>query len=216
MPPAPPPGPPPGPPPPGHPGYAPGPPPPGYPGAPPPGYGYGYGYPPPGGKKPSLTWLWITLGVLGALMVAVVIWLATTATDKVREYRTRSKQIEAELYLHQIGKHIRVYYIEYAALPPLAAPITPAASCCTTDLRRCQADPAAWRTEAWDALDFQPPEDTHFFRYAYTPSPDGQAFTATATGDLDCDGDEVVFTLRGRIEAGDLVLDTIERPTGRD
>lgn len=211
------PAPPPGPPPPGHPGYPPGPPPPGYPGYPPPGYGPpGYGYPPPGGKKPSLTWLWITLGVLGALMIAVVIWLLTTATDKVREYQTRSKRIEAELFLHQLGKHIRVHYIEYAALPPLAAPITPAASCCTTDLRRCQSDPTSWRTEAWRTLDFQPPEDTHFFRYAYTPSADGQSFVATATGDLDCDGAEVVFTLRGRIEAGDLVLDPIERPRSPD
>jgi hypothetical protein len=128
----------------------PGPPPPGYPGYPPPGYGPpGYGYPPPGGKKPSLTWLWITLGVLGALMIAVVIWLLTTATDKVREYQTRSKRIEAELFLH-------------------------------------------------------------------TPSADGRSFTATAIGDLDCDGVTTTLTVTGAGSGGAARLEPVERPVHLD
>ena len=63
-------------------------------------------------------------------------------------------------------------------------------------------------------LDIEPYEST-YYQFAYTPDPGGQGFTATATGDLDCDGNEVVYTVRGRAVAGDPTLE-FENPTNRD
>ena len=45
---------------------------------------------------------------------------------------------------------------------------------------------------AWDELDFEIGEPS-FFRYGYQS--DGATLTATAVGDLDCDGNEVTYTL---------------------
>ena len=201
-------------PPPGPPGPPAGPPPPGYPppGYPPPGYPPppGYGYPPPP-RKGSLLWLWILLGVVGAGVVVVGI-LAFLAGSKVAEYAKKSRRSEAELNLHAIGRAARYGYIENAMFPVGTAEATPATSCCATPTKKC-LDSSAWDREPWQSLDFGL-YDPHYFRYTYAS--DGKTFTATAIGDLDCDGVEVVFTLRGTIEEGSPVLADIERPTRAD
>ena len=198
----------------------PGPPPAGYPppGYPPPGYpppGYppppGYGYPPP---KKSLLWLWILLGVLGAGVVVVGI-LAFLAGDAVSEYAKKSKRIEAELELHRIGRAAKVAFIETDAFPEGTAGATPATSCCAGPNHKCAPEPAIWSQEPWLSLDFEMFEP-HYFRYTYAAAPDRRSFTATAIGDLDCDGEEVVFTITGSVVDGNVTVTDVVRPTNRD
>ena len=157
-------------------------------------------------------WLWILLGVVGAGVVVVAI-LAFIAGDAVSEYARKSKRSEAELNLNAIGKAAKYGYIENAAFPVGHADATPATSCCEGPGHKCAVDPTTWRRDPWEALDFEP-YGPHYFRYTYDS--DGKTFTATAIGDLDCDGEEVVFTLRGSIQDGNPVLTEIERPTNRD
>ncbi|MBK7192239.1 MAG: hypothetical protein IPH80_07155 [Myxococcales bacterium] len=198
------------------------PPPPGAPpgGYPPPGYpppGYppppGYGYPPPPRKR-SLLWLWIVLGVVGAGLVMVAI-LAAVVVPKADEYVERSKRIEAELNLHAIGRGAKVGYEETGRFPEGDAALTPAASCCEGPNHKCAPDPALWRGEPWESMYFEM-NRPHYFRYSYRASADGQSFTATAVGDLDCDGEEVVFTVTGTAVGGNPELSEVVRPTNRD
>jgi type II secretory pathway pseudopilin PulG len=190
-------------------------PPPGYPppGYPPPGY-YppppGYGYPPP--KKSSLLWLWILLGVLGGVMVLGI--LAAVAIPSFLEYQQKAKRPEAQLMLNKIGRSARTYYYETSQFPTQASGPTPSRPCCEYPQHKCPVDPSSWAIEPWMTLDIEPYEST-YYQFAYTPDPGGQGFTATATGDLDCDGNEVVYTVRGRAVAGDPTLE-FENPTNRD
>ncbi|MBK9035197.1 MAG: hypothetical protein IPL61_28725 [Myxococcales bacterium] len=181
----------------------------GYPpaGYPPPGYGY----PPP--RKQSLVWLWITLGVVGAVMVLGI--LAAVAIPSFMSYQQKAKRSEAELNLNAISKAARRSYAENGMFPTTAAGRTPSEPCCMGPNHRCAPDPAAWAVEPWQSLDFEPYE-RHYFQYTYTPSADGQGFTVTAIGDLDCDGEEVVFTLTGGASGGNPSVGEIERPTNRD
>ena len=83
-----------------------------------------------------------------------------------------------------------------------ATPLKGTTGCCgatgAAQPNHCKADPAAW-TGAWPTLDFEIDEDTLFY-YDY----DGTAtsFTAKATGDLDCDGSEIVYALTGSATNG--------------
>ncbi|MBL8623167.1 MAG: hypothetical protein JNK64_17785 [Myxococcales bacterium] len=197
--------------PPGPPGPPAGPPPPGYPppGYPPPGYPP-HGYPPP--PKQSLLWLWIVLGVLGAVMVLGIV--AAVAIPSFMKYQQKSKRSEAELNLNAIKKYAAMNYAEMAGFPPGSAGPTPATSCCADPTRRCQPDPIAWQGEPWATLGFEM-TSPHFYQYTYTGTADGQSFTATAIGDLDCDGNEVVYTLTGRVVGGSPSFE-LSPPTGRD
>ena len=198
--------PPPGPPPAGYPppGYPPGYPPPGYP--PPPGYGY------PPQPKSSLTWLWIVLGIVGAVMVLGI--LAAVAIPSFLDYQRKSKRGEAELNLNAIEKAALRAFAENAAFPTGTAGPTPATPCCMDSTRRCQPEPAVWFNGPWTELDFEMTRP-HFYQYTYQGAPDGSSFTATAIGDLDCDGQTVTYTLHGRVVGGSPSF-LLEPPTGRD
>ena len=53
---------------------------------------------------------------------------------------------------------------------------------------------------AWDLLDFSVTED-HYFVYSYNGAT-GADYSATATGDLDCDGTTVDYVINGTAVAG--------------
>jgi hypothetical protein len=133
-------------------------------------------------------------------------------------YRTRVMKTEAQLQLDKIGKAAKVAYLERAQFPTEAAPLTPSDSCCIEnfqDRRRCRPDASRWSAPAWRALDFEI-STPHAFRYSYTPSKDGTSFTATAVGDLDCDGVDITFTLHGRVVNGNPETKLVEPPRESD
>lgn len=64
----------------------------------------------------------------------------------------------------------------------------------------------AWNDPVWRALGFAIDQPSQF-QYAYRS--DGKTFTATAIGDLDCDGISVVYTLTGNADG----TTTLTEPT---
>jgi len=138
------------------------------------------------------------------IVVAIIGILAAVAIPAFMDYMKRSKKTEAALQLNKIGKNAKRVYSESSAYVVGTAGPTPAkpggGGCCggpKQPLRRGSGDVAADAT--WKALDFQIDEDSLFY-YNYTGT--ATTFTALATGDLDCDNTEIVYTLAGTATSG--------------
>jgi type II secretory pathway pseudopilin PulG len=189
------------PPPPGPPGY---PPPPGAPGYPPPGY-----YPAPHApKQASLLWLWILLGVLGFVMVLGIV--AAVAIPSFMDYAKKAKRSEAQLNLNRARHAAMAYYAENAQFPTQSSGPTPAlGECCRSPGHKCSPDYTLWQTEPWRSLDFTIDEPS-MFSYSYEGSPDGQSFTLTAHGDLDCDNNYADYVLKVSAPGGNPTYELIE------
>ncbi len=187
--------------------------------APPPGHlppGYYPGYPPPPGFAPrrsSLLWLWITLGVLAALAIVGV--LAAIAIPAFVDYQRKAKATEAELQLRRVGQAAAMYFAEHDRLPDAVAGPTPAAPCCAGPGHKCQPVIDDWAVEPWRSLGVTMLEP-HYYQYTFTPGADGRSFTATAIGDLDCDGTTATFTLTGSGARGGLHVGAVVRPAHID
>jgi prepilin-type N-terminal cleavage/methylation domain-containing protein len=136
------------------------------------------------------------------IVVAIIGILATVAIPAFMDYMKRSKRSEAVLQLDKIGKNAKRTYGETASYPLGTAKRLPAkpgvGGCCGgtgAKPNHCAAVPSAWVADSvWQALEFEIDEDTLFY-YDYAGA--SQSFSATATGDLDCDGTEVIYTLAG-------------------
>jgi len=111
------------------------------------------------------------------------------------EYRDAGKSTEAKVQLNKIEKSAKVSFITNASFPKGAAATLPAKPCCPD-----KCPPADWAKDpVWSALDFQIEEAT---RFQYHYESDGQTFTATAVGDLDCDGVAITYKLTGKTVDG--------------
>src|ERR1051325_2790469 len=138
------------------------------------------------------------------IVVAIIGILAAVAIPAFMDYMKRSKKTEASLQLNKIGKNAKRVYSETSAFIVGTAAQLPAkpggGGCCGGPNNHCAAVPASFAANAvWSALDFQVDEPSLFY-YDYTGT--ATAFTAKATGDLDCDNTEIVFTLTGATTAG--------------
>lgn len=128
----------------------------------------------------------------------------------------KAKKSEAAIQLKKIGDKAKEDWATRSALPPKAAPLTPATPCCTQDFdnrRRCAVQNSDWDTPAWRDLDFAMDED-FLYQYSYTPTKNG--FVATAVGDLDCDGTTIEYKLEGRVVNGKLETTLTEPPPNSD
>ena len=126
--------------------------------------------------------------------------VAAIAVPSFIRYEHKAKTSEAIENLDKIYKGAAVYYStpkvdEQGRKVPCQFPAsigaTPAATCCGADgSRTCQPSADAWNNPTWAALSFQV-VDSHYFTYSFDSNgktgPEAQ-FTATAYGDLDCDG----------------------------
>ena len=136
------------------------------------------------------------------IVVAIIGILATVAIPAFMDYMKRSKKTEASLQLNKIGKNAKRSYAETSSYVTGTATELPAkpggGGCCggTGGTNKCAAVPTSFAADlVWKQLDFQIDEPSLFY-YDYTgASP--TTFTAKATGDLDCDGTEIVYTLAG-------------------
>jgi hypothetical protein len=122
---------------------------------------------------------------------------------------------EAERLLVRLAEGAKITFAEQSAFPAPGAPITPPMACCEGPDTSCPGGLLLWRDEPWRSLQFSM-DSPHYYRYRYQPSADGQSFVATATGDLDCDGNEVVYTIRGKVVDGQPSFSAVEKPTNRD
>jgi hypothetical protein len=140
----------------------------------------------------SVSLAFMTLGVAAAIAIP-----AFMSSMEV------TKKSEAVVQLDEIGKAASIEYMTNATYPIGMAPLTPATDCCTQNFegkRQCEPDPAQFAAPVWQALGFQL-DVPHRYQYTYE-SADGQSFTATATGDLDCDGTTITYVLEGDTVSG--------------
>src|ERR1043166_1068647 len=142
------------------------------------------------------------------IVVAIIGILAAVAIPAFMDYVKRSKKTEAALQLNKIGKNAKRYYSEASTYVTGTAGQLPAkpgtGGCCGgggASPNHCAAVPASFAADAtWKKLDFQIDEDSLFY-YDYNGA-SSSSFTAKATGDLDCDGTEIVYTLVGSATNG--------------
>jgi type IV pilus assembly protein PilA len=154
------------------------------------------------------------------IVVAIIGILAAVAIPAFMDYIKRSKKTEAALQLNKIGKNSKRVYSETASYVQGAGARAPASSgsangCCGagTVNNHCVLDTAAF-TGAWAALDFQIDEPS-LFVYTYD-STVSSVFTATATGDLDCDGTPIAYVLNGAAVNGNPAVTLVEPAVGTD
>jgi hypothetical protein len=132
----------------------------------------------------------------------------------------RSKKTEASLQLNKIGKNAKRAYAETSQyVTGTAAPLPGrpggVGGCCGGTLsNHCAVDPAFATDAVWRALDFQIDEPALFY-YNYT-SASPTTFQARATGDLDCDGTEITYTLDGTATNGNPAVTLTEPPVNAD
>ena len=154
------------------------------------------------------------------IVVAIIGILAAVAIPQFLDYMNRSKRNEAELNLNAIEKTNTREFAENSGYVPTSEGVSPTATCCAQNAggsRRCLADAADWTGPAhptWEALDFAMRKN-HLFQYSYTGDATGQTFTATATGNMDCDATSVTYTLADATADG-TVNPVLTKPTVRD
>lgn len=147
------------------------------------------------------------------LAVAAVVSLTCACGRESSGGEPRARKSEAELNLNAIGKAAKVAFHEDAAFPVATAPLTPARPCCEGPKHKCEPVSTDWvGVAAWEQLDFELTEPS-FFQYSYSGT--ATTFVAEAVGDLDCDGETVTYTLRGRVVEGNPVVE-LTAPTNRD
>ena len=152
------------------------------------------------------------------IVVAIIGILAAVAIPAFMDYMKRSKKTEASLQLNKIGKNAKRVYAETSSYVVGTAGPTPAkpgtGGCCGGPNNKCAPVPASFAADTtWKALDFQIDEATLFY-YNYTGT--ATDFTATATGDLDCDTTEIVYSMTGTSTNGNPAVTITEPPPNAD
>ena len=138
------------------------------------------------------------------IVVAIIGILAAVAIPAFMDYIKRSKKSEANLQLNKVGKNAKRAFSESSSYVVGTAgqlPTKPGGGgCCGGPNNHCAANSAGFAADAiWKALDFQIDEPSLFY-YDYTGA--ATTFQAKATGDLDCDNTEIVYTLDGTATNG--------------
>lgn len=138
------------------------------------------------------------------IVVAIIGVLASIAVPAFMDYVKKAKRSEAELQLAKIKLNAKASFNIDTSYPTQSAALTPATDCCTQNVdgkKRCAADATDWAVAGWEALGFQI-DEPFFFQYEYVGDASGNTYTATATGDLDCDTAAISFTLVGTAQNG--------------
>jgi len=159
---------------------------------------------------------WGTLSMLGTL--------SAVAIPAFMKYQKKAKKSEAIEELRRLQTAATVYFCtphvdkEANMLPPHFPPaqtVTPSQGTCCLELGgpdkdsdgQCDPNPGIWDTETWNSLLFSV---DHPHRFVYAFESNGKTgneaeFTASAYGDLDCDGIRSTFQVigRGKVENGE-------------
>jgi len=160
------------------------------------------------------------------IVVAIIGILAALAIYGVQKYLTNAKTGEAKNNLGRLGKDaVSAYERETMAATLAAAGTTTSAvhqfcGSATAPVpgsvpkgTKIQPNPADWNgtpTAGWTCLKFSV-NDPLYYQYNYTTN--GTTFDATATGDLDNNGKNGVYTYQGGVLAGAARLaTTIQEP----
>jgi hypothetical protein len=138
--------------------------------------------------------------------------LSAIAIPAYLKYIARAKTVEATLRVRRLFDSSVAYYDRdhvtsmgdyLPAQFPASVPRTPATVPCGD---RAEPSAADWDDPTWQALNFMV-SDPHYFSYQYDSQGTGvgATFTASAFGDLDCDGVLSTFVRVGSVRAGNEV-----------
>ena len=141
------------------------------------------------------------------IVVAIIGILAAVAIPAFIKYIRKSKTVEATEALDKIKGGARQYYVtdHWDSNGNLLPKAFPTATIIPSGGPKCdkQLTPTAtWDTAGWAPLHFALTEP-HYYAYTFSaPSSTGTSavYTALANGDLDCDGTQSTFELRGSID----------------
>jgi prepilin-type N-terminal cleavage/methylation domain-containing protein len=151
------------------------------------------------------------------IVVAIIGILAAVAIPAFMDYMKRGKKTEAALQLNKIGKNNKRTYSELGMYVIGGGPGTPAkltTGCCGYPDNHCPPDVAGFTGDpVWKKLDFEIDEPSLF---SYTYNGLAASFTALADGDLDCDGTEIHYTLKGTAVNGNTAVSLSEPPPNSD
>lgn len=153
------------------------------------------------------------------IVVAIIGILAAVAIPAFLNYINKSKGSEASLQLNKIAKNTKVYWGENSAFPPSSGAALPAQGACNntatgaggaTVLGKTFAAGSTWAADAaWGALDFTI-DEPGLFQYTFSGGTTTSA-SATADGDLDCNGVHGIWTLHITNASGNIQT-TIQAP----
>src|SRR6187551_3276867 len=128
------------------------------------------------------------------IVVAIIGILAAVAIPAFMDYMKKSKKTEASLQLNKIAKNSKVFYNTNAQYSQEPGAKLPAAWGAGTNCKVTTPESSAFATDSgWAALDFQV-DEPNLFQYEYKATSLSEA-SATAEGDLDCDGTSIIYTL---------------------
>ena len=148
------------------------------------------------------------------IVVAIIGILAAVAIPAFMDYMKKGKRSEAELNLDAIKKANKTAFVENSSyINQTSGGFTPGATCCAAGgVTKCVANAAAWQgNAAWDALDFEITE-SHYYVYSYLAGAGATSYTATAHGDLDCDGTFGDYVLNGLSAGGNQSTNLVKPP----
>jgi len=149
------------------------------------------------------------------IVVAIIGILAAVAIPAFSKYIKRAKTAEAANHLNKMWAGSVTYYetdhVDAAGNAvakqfPATVANVPGAQCACQATGKCPGGGTEWTVagggSSWVALAFSI-ADPFLYKPSYTSAGTGTAatFTATATGDLDCDGSLATFQRLGRIDA---------------
>lgn len=148
------------------------------------------------------------------IVVAIIGILAAVAIPAFMDYMKKSKKTEASLQLNKIAKNSKVYYNTSAEFVQGSATPAPAAFTAGSTCKMAPEISTFTGDSVWAALDFQI-DEPNLFQYEYAASA-LTAATATATGDLDCDGTAITYLLTLDATGGNAAATITEPPPNSD
>ncbi len=156
----------------------------------------------------SLIELMVVVAIIG-ILAAIAIPIFTGAASKARAS-------EAALQLNRLAKGAKTWHNANSSFPQGTAAPLPGTDggACVGPNKKFAADSSWAADSAWVSLGFQI-DEPNLFTYHYT-SADPKLATATAVGDLDCDGTLITYTLELATADGNPTSTLTEPPKNSD